>query len=213
MIAAQNREQVHTEGVPYFEPEQYLVNIVRRAKLNGQDILVSAGTLGDITVLGSRREYVANSSDLPAFCRTPANDFDVSVLPRGARGEPERRGRSLGELMWEAAFHASDGRLVSGCSPVDVVKLTRWPNLSRLSRDENTVRLCALLTRHPTSIVVAGRLLKVEPAELYRFYSAACCAELTRPVNRQAGEAEEPTLAPYRNRNLLSKLVARLTHT
>ena len=96
---------------------------------------------------------------------------------------------------------------MEGCYRDDVVELPHWPNLSRLSMTPNTIRLCALLTRHPTSILLAGRLLKIESPELYQFYSAARCAGLARPVNRKA---EEPKLEPYRDRNLLSRLVARI---
>lgn len=203
-------DDVRTEGVPYFDPEDYLINVVRRATANGQNVLISSERLGSVIVLSTRSEYFSHCRDLPAFCRLPSDELTVTVLSDGDERLPASHliGRNLDELLWEAAFHASEGRLMKGCYRDDVVELPHWPNLTRISTTANTVRLCALLTRHPTSIILAGRLLKVEGGELYRFYSAARCAGIAHPVNRQA---EEPQLEPYRgDRGLLSRLVARI---
>jgi hypothetical protein len=209
MGVAASVDDIRTEGVPYFDPEDYLINIVRRATANGQNIVISAGDLGSVTVLSARGEYFDRTKDLAAFCRIPSDELEVAVLGEGDGRLPasHQLGRNLDELMWHAAFHASRGRLMQGCYRDDVVELPNWPNLSRLPMTPNTIRLCALLTRHPTSVILAGRLLKVENAELYQFYSAARCAGLAHPVNRKA---EEPKLEPYRDRGLLSRLVARI---
>lgn len=202
-------DDVRTEGVPYFDPEDYLIIIVRRARANGQNVLISAEGLGSVIVLSTRGEYFDQCPDLSALCHLPYDELEVTVLADGDSRLPASHlvGRNLDELLWQAAFYASRGRLMQGCYRDDVVELPNWPNLTRLPMTANTLSLCALLTRHPTSVRLAGRLLKVESTELYQFYSAARCAGLARPINRKA---EEPQLAPYRDRGRLSRLVARI---
>jgi hypothetical protein len=199
-------------SIPYFDPGEYLINVIRRAKANRQDLRISAGELGEIDVLTTRGRYFTRHGDLSLLCKSLSDTLQVTVLSPREQWSPPlgHRGGSLCELMWEAGFHASQGRLMEGCSPFHVVELARWPNLTRLSLGANTVRLCALLTRHPTSVVVAGRLLKIDKAELYQFYTAATCAGVAHPVNRTNGETEEPELDPFGDQGLLAKLVARI---
>jgi len=202
-------DDIRTEGVPYFDPEQYLINVVKRATANGQNILVKAPDLGHLVILSSRGEYFGDTEDLAAFCRVPAETFEVTILSDDDERVPHKNqfGRNLDELMWHAGFHASEGRLLEGSYRDDVVELAHWPNLSRLPMTPNTIRLCALFISHPTSILLAGRLLRVENEEIYQFYSAARCAGLARTLNRKP---EEPDLKPYRDPTLLSKLVSRI---
>lgn len=199
-------------SIPYFNPEAYLINVIRRARAHHQNLRIAAGPLCEIDIISARGTYLIRYGDLPALCKVPSDTLQVTVLSKKEQSSPPsgRQAGNFNELLWEAGFHASQGRLMQGCSPFDVVELDRWPNLTRLSRSANTIRLCALLTRHPTSIVVAGRLLKIEQAELYQFYTAASCAGFAHPLNRTNGAAEEPKLEPYRDRALLAKLVARI---
>jgi hypothetical protein len=202
-------EEVRTEGVDYFDPQDYLVDVVRRATANRQDLHISAQGLGELVVLSSRGEYFSSIEKMATFCKLNPERMQVEVLkPQDPRRPDEKAiGRNIDELMWEAGFHASSGRLIKGCYRDDVVELSHWPNLTRLPRTENTVRIAAFFTRYPTSITFASRLLKVERSELFQFYSAAHCAGVARAVNRQA---EEPVLEPHRNQTMLSALLGRI---
>ncbi len=119
--------------------------------------------------------------------------------------------------MWQAAFHASQGRLIEGCSKYDVVRFRRWPNLSRLPKSPNTTRICALLTRHATTIMLAHRRLGADKEEIYQTYAAAYCAGLVTMVSRNpqaasgAGSAEPTEEAPATQRNLLRLLFAKIS--
>jgi hypothetical protein len=198
-----------TEGVEYFDPERYVIDIVRRAVVNRQDIRVSADGLGEVVILGGRGEYFPRVSDMARFCAMPFEQFTVEVLKRPDDRLPpaEVIGSHLDELLWTAAFHASRGRLMAGCYRDDVVQLAHWPNLSRLPRTPHAIQISALLTRYPTSVTLAGRLLGIERTELFQFYSAARCAGVARALNRKA---EEPRLQPHRNKNLLSLLFGKI---
>lgn len=207
-VAHANRD-VLTEGVEYFDPEDCLIDILRRATANRQDIIVSAEDAGELTVLSARGEYFAQVRDLAGFCKTPSDQFTVEVLkPSDTRlPPPDVIGANLDELLWQAGFHASDGRLMEGCYRDDVVQLAAWPNLSRLPRTANSIRISALLVRYPTSISLASRLLGIDRREVFQFYTAARCAGMAQALNRKS---EEPRLEPHRNKTLLSLLLGKI---
>jgi len=196
-------------GACYFDPDNTLITDLKRAVLNSQDILLEQEGKGRLLVLGGRHEYFAQMPDEKAFFSAPHSAVKVTLLPKNDRLIPAANviGRNVDELMWKVAFHSSQGKLMKGCYPVDVIELTRWPNLTRLPHTANTPRIASLLSRQPSSPAIAGKVLKVSPQEMYQFYSAAHCAGLTRPLNRAL---PEPKLEPHRQRGLLAALWERL---
>lgn len=191
-----------------FSPDLYVINIIKRAISNAQNIRIDGKDLGNIIVLGKDGEYYPQLDDMEAFCRAPASIFKVTVLSEpGFDREEKKFGRNIDELMWHAAFHASQGRLMEGCCRDDVVELQYWPNLTRVPVSPNSLRIAALLSRYPTSIALAYRFLRVEPTEIYQFYSAARCAGLARALNRTPSE---PLLKPHRNQALLGLLMEKI---
>jgi hypothetical protein len=205
----QNEVDARTAGVDYFDPADTLINTLRRATANSQDLLLELDGVGEMLLLSSRGEYFQFLTDEEAFFTAPTDAVKLTILESGHNRIPPEStvGRNIDELMWRAAYYASAGKLMAGCYRDDVVELAYWPNLSRVPHTENSARIAALLSRHPTSITFATRLLKVETAEMYRFYSAARCAGLARPVNRTP---EEPKLEPHRNKTLLSALLGKI---
>lgn len=208
-VVTRDELDARTAGVDYFDPQDYLINILRRATANQQDLLIELDGIGEIILLSSRGEYFGFATDMAAFCTAPVERYTLTILTPNHLRLPSRQaiGRNIDELMWQAAFYASNGRLMEGCFRDDVVELAYWPNLTRVPLTENTPRISALLNRHPTSVTFAARLLKLEMPEMYQFYSAARCAGLARAVNRKP---EEPRLEPHRNQTLLSALLAKV---
>lgn len=204
-----NKSPDASVAATFFSPDDYLLNTLQRAVANNQDIRVSSGNLGSLTVMSSRGEYFTDSPDLPALlCQSPDN-CGVRILDTGDHQTPpdSRIGRNIDELMWQAAFYVSEGRLMEGCNQADVIQLDYWPNLTRLPHTQNSFRILALLSKHPTSVFFASRLLKVPASEIYQIYSAAKAAGLGRAINRKA---EEPSLAPHRSQSLLSSLLKKI---
>ena len=188
---------------PYFDPEDYVLHHIQRAVANEQTIDVALDSGGAVRIFGREGRFAADVYDMETFCTLPASYFRVEVAPcDGLHG-----GCDITDLLWQAAFYASQGRLIRGCYHYDVVDLVRWPNLTRLPGLEQGVRLAALLNRHPTSILLASRLLDIDAADIYRFYSAAHCAGLVRVLNR---ESETPTLRPHAKRGVLGLILRRL---
>lgn len=205
----QFESDARTAGVDYFHPDETLITPIKRATANAQNLYLKLDGVGELLVMSERGEYFALINNEQQFYTSPLAQFTISVLTDDDQRLPgaETVGRNIDELMWRVGYHASSGRLMHGCFRDDVVELAHWPNLSRLPHSPNSARIAALLASHPTSITFATRLLKIEQAELFQFYSAARCAGLARPINRAV---QEPKLAPHRNQNLLSALLGKI---
>lgn len=98
--------------------------------------------------------------------------------------EVRKQGRPLDELLWQCAWKMSNGRLLPGCRKDDVVKLKRWPNLTRVSSSAHSLKIAALLSAQPLSLTVAARVLNIDEKEVFQFYSAARYAGLIETVRR-----------------------------
>lgn len=199
----------------YFVASDYLLGIVQRVVASGENTRVTLAGNGQIFLYPARNAYCGSIADMAGFCQAPAAEFETS--PLGPAAAPGKATKSIEELMWEAAFYASNGRLIKGCSKYDVVKFRRWPNLSRLPQSPNTMRICALLTRHPTTIMLTHRRLGAEKEEIYQTYSAAYSAGLVRMVSRNPQATTGPDSAepaegnPASQRSLLRALLAKIS--
>lgn len=199
----------------YFDPDDFLLGILRRAVAAGQNIAVSLDTVGEVRVLAEHGEYFTDLAGdrMKRFCCRPAGEYTVKKLAPLETVELKqdgRHGRNIDELMWHAALCVARGRLLKGCRRDDVALLKYWPNLTRLQATPNAVRIAALLTRYPTSVGLAWHLLKIPQAELNDFYSAAHAAGWTVAVNRKPEITDESELKPHRSRGLLTLILNRI---
>ncbi len=206
---AKGRADIHEPREDHFDPEETLIHTLRRAIANRQDVVVAQFGVGELYLLPARGECHVNYRDEARFYGAAVDSVEVRCLNPEEVDAVARRGhgRNLDEIMWRAGYYASKGRLIKGCFRDDVVELRHWPNLTRVPTTANAMAITALLTRYPTSITFAGRLLKVPASEMYQFYTAAHCAGLARVLNRKP---EMPKLPPHKNRTLLSQLLSRI---
>lgn len=200
-------------GDAVFPPAEYFLGIAQRVMSSGQNTRISLEGKGEVALFPGRREYSADIPDMAEFFQAPASQFKTS--PLGEADKPQSP-KHVGELMWQAAFHASQGRMVEGTSKYDVVQFRHWPNLPHLPKTANTARICALLTRHPMTIMLVHRQLGIGKDEVYRVYSAAHSAGITSMVsqNPQALAADVESAAegePSQERGLLRSLFSKIS--
>jgi len=200
-----------TAGMEKFDPKDYLLGVLQKAIARKKDISVNHSSFGDLTVFTEQGEYHTDIADFDGLCRTPASDFNVRDLSdkevmtiAGEKGI----GRNIDELMWQAGYYASQGRLMDGLSMTDVVHLKYWPNLTRLPNNFNSFQMAAMLTRHPTTIVFAHRVLKIPQEEINAFYTAAYCAGLAEMLNTPPVELAE--VGETKEGTLLSRIIGRI---
>ncbi|MDH5632807.1 MAG: response regulator [Gammaproteobacteria bacterium] len=203
--------------VPVYHADDYLLGLVQQAIATGQATVLSSD-FGAITVFPKQGVYVStvNQEDLSAVCGAEATAFKRGVVPSDQAekmlGDPDVVKQGINELLWQGAYYASNGRLLEGCMRNDVVTLDYWPNITRLGAPDNAISICALLSRYPTSITLAKRILKVPDDEMYAFYSAATASGIARVTNRGSQPEAEPVLRqPSAGRGLLGKLLKKVT--
>lgn len=217
----------NNEAGLYFSPEDYFLGIVSHIAKSRGSARISLPGNGEIAMFSDRGEFHAKVQDMAEFCQAPASDFEVVALKDHRDGQrfsqfPSGKTR---ELLWTAAFHASQGRLDryrsdNGLAHVyDVVSFTHWPNLTRLPVTSNTMRICALLARHPTSIGLVPRKLHIKPEEVYQVYSAANSYGIVNCLNPHTGQSDpqndnmldEQADLVQKQRNLLQLLFDKIS--
>ena len=169
-----------------FNPQDYLLGVLQKAVAKSKDFIVSHDEFGVLAILIVSGEYFTNVSDMEEFCRVPSSQLTVRKMSSSEIIDcclGEEIGRNLDELMWMAGYYASKGRLMEGLNQDDVVNIKHWPNLTRLPNNFHSFQMAAMLTRHPTTIVFAHRVLKIPQEEINSFYTAAHCAGLAVTLN------------------------------
>lgn len=199
-----------------FNPEEYLINILLRAVANKQDVSVSTASGDKVAIFPARGDYYSFVDDMAAFCTSNINDLVVKVLTDTDSDElrkDKEHGRNFDELLWQASYYASQGRLIEGCRREDVVELRYWPNLTRLPGPPSSIAIAALLTRYPTSVTLAGRILGAPMSEMLEFYSAAYSAGFIKVHNRsiESHDLKPHKLKPHSDSTMLGKLLSRIS--
>lgn len=210
--AASESIQDESPTTETFDPGEGLVGILWRAIEHNEDILVTLESGAGIVLVPSRGEYVGYASDMSTFCAAEVAQYTVKCLDADYRKQFERSKslqRCMSELLWQAGFFASKGRLIAGCGRYDVVQLTRWPNLTRVPATPSAMTIAALLSRYPTHISIARRLTGVSGEEINRFCSAAFASRSLKILSRTEAVAK-PVLEPHNNRSIFGRVLNRL---
>jgi hypothetical protein len=167
-----------------FTPPAHLLNIVQRVlSTQGNSRIILPG-MGSITILSQRREYDADVKDMREFSIAPAENFEIKDLESSELSSISPSGKDVRDLLWQVAFYLYEDNLIESCSENDVIQFSRWPNLTRLPITPHTARICALLTRHPTSIMLVRRVLGIDKKEVNRVVSAAFSTGIVNTISR-----------------------------
>ena len=114
-------------------------------------------------------------------------------------------------LLWKTALWASRGRVPTG-TPLDVPAfLRRWPNLTRLLLFPHAMRIAALWTNQPQSLLATAHSLAIPQRHVFSFYSAANALGLASTSRRAVDTLLEPSPLPHNKRHgLFSRILNRL---
>jgi hypothetical protein len=198
-----------------FTPTDHLLGVVQRVVASQRNARISLLGKGHVVIIPERGEYYANVQDMPEFCSAPAAAYTTTEFRESLQSDSVGTARNINDLLWHASFHASQGRLIAGCSKSDIVHFRRWPNLPRLAVTPNTAQICALLTRKPTTIMLVHRILGINRAEVFQVYSAASSAGIANVICRNtASECGEDTNFQTKQRpeqGLLRSLFAKIS--
>lgn len=203
-----------------FFPGDYFLGISYQAMQEEKNVRVTLPGKGEVVLLPKHGEYHSDIANLEEFCRTPASQFQTTPLNEAeiTAIRTKAKGKPIRQILWEAGFYASEGRLVMSNvfgEPVhefDVVRVMQWPNLSRLPTTPNTMRIIAMLIKRPSAIMLVHRKLHIQSSEWYQVYSAACSAGYVDVVSSHLAQNEEPQEEPEapKEHGLLGSLFAKI---
>lgn len=207
--------QTASNAASSFNPNAYFLGLLQHAmQEKAPATLFSHPELGWIALHPKEQHWQQQVRNFSEWCRRPANEFKLGAIPAQldlSRFRPQRSE----DLLWIAAFHAAQGRLINGTTIYDSLLLKHWPNLAHLPHTPDFLRLSALFSRRPHSLEEARQLLGVSLEDAATFYSAASASGaiklIHRPVEPISIEIEpEPAHVTARSLTLRS-LWRRLT--
>ena len=106
---------------------------------------------------------------------------------------------SIDKLLWYLAVYTARGRLPKGTSVNKKLRLHVWPNLTRLYKIPNAMRIASLWIKSPSSLNEISRSLGVDDEDVYSFYTAVYVLGLVSETEAKA-EDDIAAIAPKENK-------------
>lgn len=215
-----------------YDPKRYLQGYLQsayKAALNRNAALCLNTGWKPITIFPYTREVWVDADDqqLRSFCLVPVHSIsdlgftDVSadimiISPARATNaleshyDPSRLQR-MDALLWKVALWTSAGRVPEDIDINRPVYLRNWPNLTRLLVFPNAMRIAALLTEQPRSLLDIAEALNIRQQYVFAFFSAARALGLADQAVRQSENLiAPPPIEPRKNAGVLKKILQRL---
>ncbi|QSA96269.1 hypothetical protein [Methylococcus sp. EFPC2] len=220
-------------GDLYYQPDEYLQGMVHkaweRAENTGIALRVQTPWKAIALLPQQRKIWVdADEAQIRAACSIPfhkvanielggANPSRTSLMEVAADEAQLLAGHDKAAastaLLWKIALWTSKGRIPQGLAPDRPVRLTRWPNFTRVLITPHALRIAALLRHRPCSLFDVAQALGIRQQFVFAFFSAAWAAGLievmpdtpTAPIPHP-----DPPEQPERKKSLLKSILQRL---
>ncbi len=200
----------------------WLTKAYRQAMLTGMPLRLETGWQPILVFPKVQKVWVdADDKQLHAFCRIPLKTFSrlngarvdlpigIHPEPAAALAELPQPLQAMDAFLWKVAWWNSGGRLPTEIRSTQVVRLKRWPNLTRYLCSPQALRLSAFLYQRPASPLQAAKLLGLALADVFSFVSAANAVELIEQIS-VSSESRSELPAPSKNPSLLRRILQRL---
>ena len=117
---------------------------------------------------------------------------DVQITQMANTPPNEIKSTPMYKFMWDISVRTARGRIPHGTSIDDLYVLQRWPNLTRLAKIPNAMRMSAFWIDQPQSIKNVAEKLGVDIKEVFTFFSAATAAGLMILAQRKSDKLVKP---------------------
>ncbi len=160
---------------------------------------------GSICLSPHEQQVVVEFSDsqLRTLSVIPISDSGVSLRVQESDDpiEPKYAVSTISRdaLLWKTSLWASRGRFPADTDLNTPVFLRRWPNLTRLPLFPHALRIAALWTNQPHSLLDTAKVLGIPQRHVFGFYSAAHALGLASTGRRAVDTLIEPS-PPQKNR-------------
>ncbi len=218
--ASSPEEKKKEKSVFLYEPMNHLQGYIERAyrlAIQRDRNVLLEGPWRPIIIMPETHEiWVEQShSHLFALATMPVQPEDVTIrILEEEEPLPEQNGsiQPLEPFLWKLAVRTAKGRIPAGTDLRAPVSLRHWPNLSRLMPIRHALRISALWTKQPVSLMETAELLDIAPKYIFSFYSAARALGLIeqRERDREKKDSKTPSPQPPEHKGFLSKILARL---
>lgn len=200
-----------------FDPDRFLVGAVSHAAAmaarTGQPVKVS-GNGWDIVIRRNPDRVFVDTKQLQL--RTLATlplqgEIKTEVLDQRKTRTFDGVKWRLSALQWTLALMAARGRVPVGTELHTKVKLTQWPNLTRLQAFPNAMRISSLWSRQPISLLDSASTLGISQRYVFAFYAAVQSLGLVEIPYTESTAPQVTTNRPAnRRRGLFRKILAHL---
>ncbi len=171
------KQLANTQYNPELYFQGYINQAVIQAGVSGQAVLLTIPE-GWVVIRPKSQSVLINikESKLRAFSALPITDQTItrSVLKQSDLSKYSQQAELMGleQLLWKTAIWSCRGRLPTGTSLTSSVSFRHWPNLSRLQLPPHALRIAALWSENPCSLVDTAKALQIPQRYVFAFYSA-----------------------------------------
>ncbi|BBL74757.1 hypothetical protein [Methylomagnum ishizawai] len=182
-----------------------------------------------VTIFPQSREIWVDADDqqLRSFCLVPVHSIaelgfsesdsgimtisSASAVKFKEDGRDQSKLHRMDALIWKVALWTSAGRVPDDIDLNRPVYLRNWPNFTRLLVFPHALRIAALLSEQPRSLLNIAETLNIRQQYVFAFFSAARALGLADQAVRQS----ESLIAPLpveskKDAGLFKKILQRL---
>lgn len=157
-------------------------------------------------------KYIAIESTSGVITKANAAPFDIKSNEHMLRSEMYQ---TIEEFLWKISLWTSKGRFPSGVDLNRNVFLTRWPNLTRMAYIPHSLRISALLTEKPMTLLAVAKTLDIPNEYVFAFFSAACALGIAgqhTAVNEEKvnSEVSKPKEVTTEKKGLFGRIMNKL---
>jgi hypothetical protein len=232
VVADINIKDPHQVAKAHYDKKKYLQafveSAVKLARTRKRILQLNCGWK-PITIFPHSNEIWIDADDrqIRSFCVVPIHSIldldlrDANENPRSiiapvsldrinADRDPKKF-QSIDAFIWKIALWTSNGRVPDGIQLDQPVYLERWPNLTRFVIIPHALRIAALLTNQPMTLIEVAETLAIRQQYVFSFFSAAMALGLAGqlPGQQQMAGACGPRIETQRN-GFLQKILQRL---
>jgi hypothetical protein len=201
----------------YYEPRQFLQGALQTALQLAQQqskAIRISGSLIESIVVDPVTDCVWTAAQerwLRAGSIVPLKEGRVQLDVLTSAPDPSAGGPysyPFDSFLWKVALWTARGRVPSGTDLDAPIQLEAWPNFTRLWIPPHALRIAALWSRHPRSLLSTARAIAVPQRYVFAFYSAVHAIGLVAQA-RDISAAPSP-VEPKQHRSLLQRILDRL---
>ena len=207
-----------------YQPQQLLQGYFQQAcalaEEKQRDVLLE-GPWRPITILHKTNELRVAHNYRHLFALSTMqfkpDEVAISLLTRGdtAMPTPQKLVLPIEPFLWKLTLRSCRGRVPVSTNLDLPVKLLKWPNFTRVTITPNAMRIAALWSKQPTSLLNTAAILSIPLYHVFLFYSAAVSLNLvTLASAAPSGEnTSTSTVKRHSYRSIFQVLLNKLRNT